>query len=46
MSAYDHLYEKIASWTAICTRLTLFTDADTLTVVDTCRDRNFDLFLA
>ena len=46
MSAHNHLDEQIASRTAICTWLTLFTDADTLSIVDTSRNRHFEFLPA
>ena len=46
MSRYDNLYEQIASRSAVDSRLALLPDTDALSVVDTCRNRHLNLFLA
>ena len=46
MTGYIYLYQQIASRSAVCTRLTLLTDADALSIVDTCWDRNLNLLCA
>ena len=43
MTGYIYLYKKVASRAAVCTRLSLLTDAYALSIVDTGRDRNLNL---
>ena len=46
MSGYNHFYQQISPRTAVGTRLSLSSDTDTLSIVDTCRDRDSNLLLA
>ena len=44
MTADDHLDKQISSRSAVYTRLTFFTDTDTLPVIDTGGNADLDLF--
>ena len=46
VSGYVNLNEEISSRSAINSRFSFFTDAYALSVIDTCRNRNFDLLSA
>ena len=43
MTCNIYFYKQIASRTSVCTRFTLLTDADALTIVNTCRYRYLNL---
>ena len=46
MSGYNYFYQQISSWTTVDTRLSFFTDTDTLSIVDTGRNRYLDFSLS